>query len=125
MKMKIVQIIAVMTDPDWIILMIIERFHLIQWMSFSATQLVRPFLREDFEMPMLENALRLIITLICDTVTTGILYNFIQLYYFDTNAGILCCYWYFILLYIYLYYFYTAGIFYYYTNFLLRYFVLL
>uniref|UniRef100_A0A5S6QS61 E3 ubiquitin-protein ligase n=1 Tax=Trichuris muris TaxID=70415 RepID=A0A5S6QS61_TRIMR len=50
-------------DPDWFVLCIFDRFHLAPWFSFPNSPGALPFLRAEWVMPMMEGALRLLVTL--------------------------------------------------------------
>lgn len=50
-------------DAEWLVLTVVERFHLVRWLSFSPGGHPRPYLRPEWEQGMLEAALRSLLSI--------------------------------------------------------------
>lgn len=72
LDLYLLQVCASRVHPDWFVLTIFERFHLVNFLSFSQAKPSKPFLRPEWETPMLEAALRLLATLVSNTINLGV-----------------------------------------------------
>uniref|UniRef100_A0A915KPQ5 E3 ubiquitin-protein ligase n=1 Tax=Romanomermis culicivorax TaxID=13658 RepID=A0A915KPQ5_ROMCU len=67
-----IQVCATKVNPEWLILTFFERFHLVDWLSFSPAKPIKKFLRSEWESPMLESCLKLIASLVTNRINLGL-----------------------------------------------------